>query len=230
MTKVPQKPTQQAGERPISSRLERPSIKVLPALPLGEIQQAPHTPKMRAILTAEERKQVFIRNLNQLLDVLGVNRKAAAEAIQIPYRWVRRVVTSGISRPDERNQEALERLVSYFALPGIEALWTPNLVAALIASEQGRPFVEKFGPGISTMVHGQVEQSGRIDETLVDAWISTHGAPEQRSTPGYEAKLAALVATGRYDSLAQLDALCRRMVDEAYQIECSRETREATTA
>lgn len=206
-------------------------MEVLPALPLSEAWETAHTPKMRVILTAEQRKQVFIRNLNQLLDVLGVNRKDAAETLQIPYRWVRRVVTSGVSRPDERNHEALEKLVSYFALPGIAALWTPNLVAALIASEQGRTFVEKFGPGISTMVHGQVEQSGRIDETLVDAWISTHGTPEQRSMPGYEAKLAALVATGRYDALAQLDALCKRMVDEAFEIESSREkARGATTA
>ena len=69
------------------------------------------------------------------------------------------------------------------------------------------------------MVHEQVERSGRIDETLVNAWTSTHGEPEQKSAPSYEAMLAALIATGRHDSLGQLDALCKRMVDEAYEME-----------
>ena len=183
-------------------------------------ETAPPSPKFRVShLTADERKQVFAKNLNQLLDVLDLNRKTAADEIGISYRWVRRVVTGGVSRPDERNLACLEKLVSYFCLPNIDALWAPNLIAALIASEPGRSFVEKFSPNISKLITEQVEQSGQIDKTLVDAWTSTHGEPEHRSAPSYETMLAALVTTGRHDSLRELDALCKRMVEEAYEKE-----------
>ena len=216
--------TPEPAKKRLSKSLEAPRkgrpVRVVGGEPQGESQKAPTAAKIRVIdLTPEDRKEAFAKNLNQLLDVLDLNRKAAAEEIQISYRWVRRVVTSGVSRPDERNKENLDRLVSYFRLPSIEALWTPDLVAALIASELGLRFVEKFGPNISRLVTAQVEHSGHIDKTLVNAWMSTHGEPEQRSAPSYETRLAALVATGRHDSLRQLDALCKRMVEDAYEAE-----------
>ena len=213
------KPSTRLNKRLVAPR-QGPPMTVVEGERLGDDETAPPSPKFRVShLTADARKQLFARNLNQLLDVLDLNRKTAADEIGISYRWVRRVVTGGVSRPDKRNLASLEKLVSYFCLPNIDALWTPDLVAALIASEPGRSFVEKFGAGISTMVHEQVERSGRIDETLVNAWTSTHGEPEQRSTPSYEARLAALIATGQHDSLGQLDALCKRMVEEAYEKE-----------
>ena len=202
--------------------------------PTGDPQVEPPTDRPRSAmrfidLTPDERKVIFARNLNQLLEVLGLDRKAASEQIQISYRWVRRMVSVGVSRPDERNRENLERLASYFCLPDTEALWTHDLVAALIASEPGRRFVEKFGPNISKLVREQVEQSGRIDKTLVDAWISTHGEPGQTSALNYDAKLAALVATGRHHSLRQLDAVCKRMVGEAYEKEFGEEQAEGNS-
>jgi hypothetical protein len=36
---------------------------------------------------------------------------------------------------------------------------------------------------------------------------------------GYDAKLDALVATGRHDALKELDATCKRLVEEAYEQE-----------
>ena len=213
------KPSTRLNKSLVAPR-QGPPMTVVAGERLGDDETAPPSPKFRVShLTADERKQIFARNLNQLLDVLDLNRKTAADEIGISYRWVRRVVTGGVSRADERNLASLEKLVSYFCLPNIDALWTPNLVAALIASEPGRSFVEKFGPNISKLIAEQAEQSDQIDKTLVDAWTSTHGETGQRSAPTYETRLAALIATGRHDSLHQLDALCKHMVEEAYERE-----------
>ena len=176
-------------------------------------------PELRLVLSTAKRKRIFSCNLGQLLDVLGVNRKTASEQIQVSYRWIRRMVSAGISRPDKRNLDNLERVASHFALPNIRFLWRPDLVAELIASEDARTFVEKFGSNISKMVQEQVAKSNRIDQTLVDAWTGTRSREQQDHTMSHDVMLAALVATGRHDALKMLDDGCKRLVGEAYEKE-----------
>jgi hypothetical protein len=170
-------------------------------------------------LSAEQRKRVFADNLNQLLDLIGGGRKDAAEEIGISYRWVRRMVSAGVSRPDERNEGNLQKLARYFALPGVEHLWWPNLVATLVASDDGKPFLKKFGTSVERLVNEHIAQSNRIDQNLVETWKAVHAQAGQEQAAAYEAKLKALFATGRHDALVELDALCKRMVEDAYDRE-----------
>lgn len=73
------------------------------------------------------RKQRFSRNLKALLEARCVTRKEAAAGAQVPYQWLRRAVSEGISRPDKRNKGHLAALVRYFELTSVERLWDRNL-------------------------------------------------------------------------------------------------------
>ena len=177
-------------------------------------------------LTPEQRKDTFVCNLRQLLDLIGGSRKIAAYQMDVSYRWLRRMVSAGVSRPDERSRTSLQKLAAYFALPNIDALWKPNLVASLIDSEDGKPFVERFGANVARLVNEQMTQSGTTDQSLVNIWRSVHSEQGQEQAMRYEDKLDALVATERHDALKeldaelkQLDAICKRLVEEAYEQE-----------
>jgi DNA adenine methylase len=76
-----------------------------------------------------DRSQVFARNLDRLLATKGWSRKAAADALGVNHKWLRRAVSSGLDRIERRNQPALDAVVRHFRLPSVNDLWHPNLVA-----------------------------------------------------------------------------------------------------
>ena len=51
--------------------------------------------------------RVLARNLDRLLSFEGTWPKEAAEAIGVPYKWLRRAVSQGLARPDRRNAARL---------------------------------------------------------------------------------------------------------------------------
>ncbi len=77
-------------------------------------------------LSPEQRKRMFAKNLDALLEVTGMQRKEAAEQIGLPYKLIRRLVSSGVSRVDARNEDNLEKIVAYFGLSGPDELWQPK--------------------------------------------------------------------------------------------------------
>ena len=69
------------------------------------------------------RKRRFAKNLDALLTARCVTRKEAAADAKVPYQWLRRAVTDGLSRPDKRSRGHLEALACYLDLPSVERLW-----------------------------------------------------------------------------------------------------------
>jgi DNA adenine methylase len=73
------------------------------------------------------------QNLDRLLALNGLGRKEAAEAIGVPYKWLRRAVSQGLARPDQRNAARLESVTAFFGLRRIDDLWQPSLVELRLA-------------------------------------------------------------------------------------------------
>lgn len=77
-----------------------------------------------ALTETETRKRVFAANLQGLLDdrnltVREVARRAGIKNVKRLYRWA----SHGIARADYRTEDDLERLVAYFSLASVGALW-----------------------------------------------------------------------------------------------------------
>lgn len=43
---------------------------------------------------------VLAQNLDRLLALKRLGRKGVAEAIDVPYKWLRRAVSQGLAKPD----------------------------------------------------------------------------------------------------------------------------------
>ncbi len=76
---------------------------------------------------------VLAQNLNRLLALKRLGRKEAAEALGVPYKWLRRAVSQGLARPDRRNAARLHLVTVFFGLRRIDDLWRPSLVELRLA-------------------------------------------------------------------------------------------------
>ncbi|WP_165252063.1 hypothetical protein [Paludisphaera soli] len=72
-------------------------------------------------------KKRFARNLDKLLAARNLTRKEAAEWAQVPYQWLRRAVTEGISRPETRNIAHLKALADRLGLSSPDRFWDRSL-------------------------------------------------------------------------------------------------------
>lgn len=97
-------------------------------------------------LTSEERKRLFARNLDGLLRLAGLSRKAAADEIGVDYKMLRRFVNDGVGKLVKPNEVSLRRIAAFFALPGTDDLWRSDLLLRLLSTEEGRGFIERFRP------------------------------------------------------------------------------------
>src|SRR4051794_34678695 len=75
------------------------------------------------------RKIRFAKNLNALIEGSGLNRKRFAEKAQVPYPWLQRATTTGISRLDCRGRGHLDRIARWFGLSEVGRLWDRDFVA-----------------------------------------------------------------------------------------------------
>ena len=80
---------------------------------------------------------VLAQNLDRLLALKGLGRKEAAEVIGVPYKWLRRAVSQGLGRPDQRNAAHLQRVTTFFGLRRIDDLWRPSLVELGLTARRG---------------------------------------------------------------------------------------------
>ncbi len=95
-------------------------------------------------LTTEELKRRFARNLDRLLGLLGTSRKDAADEIGIPYPLLRRLVSAGVSRTDERGEDDLQKIAAFFALSAVADLWRADLLTAVLDPAEDNAFIKKF--------------------------------------------------------------------------------------
>lgn len=178
-------------------------------------------------LATEDRRQIFAQNIGCLADVLGGTQKQAAARIGVPYKWLWRMANSGISRIDDRNLPNLEKVAMYFMVPSTEDFWRPGLLYWLIESKEGTGFTEKFRGELQETFERHCQKEKEIDHQLLNV-VRRHPQRLLIMLPKYgdtgvplsrEEKLAALVATGRYDMLMELYDAHGRNIDESYDRE-----------
>lgn len=79
--------------------------------------------------------RTFARNLDHLLRLQDLSRIAAAETAQVPYKWLRRAVTQGISASSVKNTHHIEKLVAFFELSSMEDLWREDLIQLQVSED-----------------------------------------------------------------------------------------------
>jgi hypothetical protein len=75
------------------------------------------------------RKIRFARNLAALIEGTGLSRTQFAERSKVPFPWLQRATTGGITRLDRRGREHLEKVARWFGLPELRRLWDRDFVA-----------------------------------------------------------------------------------------------------
>ena len=122
-------------------------------------------PKMRVVNTDPSR---FARNVDDLIRLVGHSRKEAAEAIGVQYKLIRRYVSAGISRPDYRSQESLQKVATYFALPNVQSLWRDDLVESLLTTADGQTFVKKFRRELEKRLEEGQAKTSEVDDRRLE--------------------------------------------------------------
>lgn len=74
------------------------------------------------------RHAAVARNLDALLAAHSLGRNELADRLGIPVKWVRAVVSAGVSRTERRNADYLHSVAEFFGLPTPEVLWQPDLI------------------------------------------------------------------------------------------------------
>jgi len=156
---------------------------------------------------ASERKQQFARNLDQLMRLIGLNRKESAEEMDLPYKLIRRLVSAGVSRSDDRNKESLDKIVRYFALTGVSDLWIANLIPWLLGSDEGKGFVSKFRSGLASHREEQLHTAGQIDQEqlrLLGEALGLEAASVESVVASYLTKARTILSSDKADQFKQL--------------------------
>jgi DNA adenine methylase len=79
-------------------------------------------------MSESARHAAVARNLDALLAAHGLGRSELADRLGVPVKWVRAVVSTGVSRTERRNADHLRSVADFFGLPCPDALWQPDLV------------------------------------------------------------------------------------------------------
>ena len=136
---------------------------------------------MRLVRPANENKAVFAGNLDWLLKATGLSRKKASDALGVDYRVIRRLVTAGVSRPDKRNKDVLDKIKTFFGLNSISELWLTNLSTVLLTEkETGAKFVKKFRDPLKQHFSG-VNDSDWLSESLGQSKNSSEVSAKDKS-------------------------------------------------
>lgn len=176
-------------------------------------------PKLRVVdaderLTAEELKERFAANLDRLIGLVGLTRKDAAREVGIPYKLMRRLVSAGVSRPDERSAENLNRLAAYFALPDVDHFWKGDLLVRLLTTDAGRAFVEKFKDRLLAEREKRLAGArvvGHEELALLGRALGVEDADVPPLTGPYAEKVAVILASAKADTF-------RRVIDDYYEL------------
>ena len=161
-------------------------------------------------LSPTERKKIFARNLDHLIMVIGLKLNEAAEQIGISYRLVRRLVSAGISRPDERNEENLQKIVEFFMLHGAYELWQPDLLSWLLNPDYaGSKFIDHFRDNLTRVREQHLARVQQFDQQLMSLITSALGVESPRSA--YWDRFEAILASPKADQF-----MC--LIDDYYEL------------
>jgi hypothetical protein len=165
-------------------------------------------------LTAHELKKRFATNLDGLLGITGLSRKVAAVEVRIEYKLMRRLVSAGVSFVEERNRDTIDRLQTFFALPGVDYLWRAGLVRFLLTSRKGLPFVDKFRNRLLSERERRLAAARAVDHeevALVGRALGVaDAAPPALTGPSAE-KVAAILASHKAGTF-------RRIIDDYHAL------------
>ncbi len=181
---------------------EVPEIRLVPPLP-----QEPKEMRIAGPEKVSERKQQFACNLDQLLKLVGLSRKEAAEEMDLQYKLIRRLVSAGVSRSDDRNKESLDKIVRYFALTGVSDLWIANLIPWLLGSDEGMGFVSKFRSRLASHREEQLHTAGQIDQEqlrLLGEALGLEAVSVESVVSSYLAKARTILSSDKADQFKQL--------------------------
>jgi hypothetical protein len=182
--------------------------KVRNRIPEPEEKPANPSPPKFPLANSVTRRQVFAQNLDRLLTIVGLSRKDAAEELGIPYSLIRRFVTLGLSRRDERNAEYLAAICRYFCWPDIDGLWNPTLVDRLLASGQGDRFKKEFRPRLEAKRREWLSKLAEVDPRLLHLVNAALGfnSGTQSSEPfeGELAKVRVILTSEKANLFRQL--------------------------
>ncbi|QDV36981.1 hypothetical protein [Tautonia plasticadhaerens] len=75
------------------------------------------------------RKIRFARHLSGLIKGTGLSRTQFAERAKVPFPWLQRATTEGITRLDCRGREHLDKIARWFGVNDVDRLWDRDFVA-----------------------------------------------------------------------------------------------------
>lgn len=176
-------------------------------------------PKIRVVgpdrLTTEEMKQRFASNLDRLIGLLGMTRKQAAREIGVPYKLVRRLVSEGVSRTDERSEDDVAKIAAFFVLPDVEDLWRADLLRLVLDSNGPGDFINKFRPRLLAERERRLAEVrlGVQDELgLLSRALGFSDAQPPALTGPYAEQVATILASPRAESFKQVIAAYHELV------------------
>ncbi len=176
-------------------------------------------------VTTDERKRRFARNLERLIGLVGMSRKGVADEIGIKHKLVLRLVSTGVSRTDDRNIETLTKIAAYFALPSVDDLWRADLIRRLLTTNEGEGFVSRFRPRLVAERErrlAELQTSGDDEVALLSRALGFEGTPPVLTGP-LAAKIAAILASPKAGQF-------KRLIDDYHQLVLNRGTVEGEEA
>ncbi len=165
-------------------------------------------------LTTDEWRRRFAHNLDRLLALVGLSRKDAADEIGIPYPMIRRLVSAGTSRTDERIGDEIKKIADFFTLSEVDDLWRADLVQSVLDVEKGRAFIDKFRPRLLAERERRVveAQEPKLDElSLLNRALGFEVAAPVHLTGPYAGKVATVLNSDKADTFMQL-------IDDYYEL------------
>jgi hypothetical protein len=164
-------------------------------------------------LTPEERKRLFARNLDGLLGLVGLSRKAAASEIEVDYKLLRRLVSDGVSRLVKPNEAILMRIATFFALPTVEDLWRSDLLPRLVSTKEGHGFMERFRPRLVAERERRLAEkhAERHDELALLSRALGFESEVQPFRGPWADKVRAVLASPKAEQF-------KRVIDDYYQL------------
>jgi hypothetical protein len=167
-------------------------------------------------LTPSERKEIFARNLDQLIRLAGLKRNEAAKQIGTPYPLIRRLASAGVSRLDELNEGNIQKIACFFQVSDPLDLWQPELLLWLLKPEHPeyhRPFINRFRDDLARVQYEGTPSREKVEPSLL-AMIGTAIGGVAQSTPplsGHLGKVEAILASSKSKQFKYL-------IDDYYEI------------
>lgn len=164
-------------------------------------------------LTTEERKRIFADNLDRLIRLVGMTRIQAAEEIDVPYRLVRRLVSMGAGRLDDRTIKSVKKLAEFFTLGSADELWRGNLIVELLSAERPSNFIKRFRAQLLAERERRLAEEGARshDELSLLSLALGFEATSPKLTGPYADKVASILASPKA-------AQFKRLVDDYYEL------------